>query len=102
MKKMKTAKEYLHDECFDKDLKHSIGQEGILIDEENIIIIMERFADYYHTEKIKERLNDFYDYSTERLSSNIRWEKEEIIKSYLNWMSLENSSLDKHLKKFEQ
>lgn len=57
---MKGAREYLIEECFEKDdnLKHFIGQEGILIDEENIVIIMERFADYYHAEKMKHFMNE--------------------------------------------
>ena len=73
------ALDFLHTECFKGDLKHFIGQEGILIDEENIVIIMEKYAEYRVKEINSDLIKDIkYMMSDANYNSNYFYRKNDM------------------------
>lgn len=63
MSKILSAKEWIEKRCFEEELKHSISLEGILIESDRIDDEMQKYAEYYHTEKIRFSIKDISAFS---------------------------------------
>ena len=85
------ALDFLHTECFKGDLKHFIGQEGILIDEENIVIIMEKYAEHNHSKMMKKHVDNL-------INCNTHFEDDQVIA--IKWEMLNVPEMNKKLKKW--